>query len=229
VSRQRLPRAEKDLYSRHSQRIVRARQVGELDFYAYAVLSFFVDLIDLPGRDGEVIFTLEALTGALEWPLATESLRQKLHGLRRQGWIEFESPRRGPGAAWIFRLSGAAIDAEREEFPISFQPETPSQLEINSNHKRPGQVSSPQPDSVSGPLEFPNDPSPRAEQSRAEALSEEWNDDHVVGKTTAVALDRRQRNGDPHEREQSLLADCQTLVDAGLARWREDDDGSEWR
>jgi hypothetical protein len=209
----RLPRAENDLYSRHSQRIPRALQVGELDFYSYAVLSFLVDTIALPGRNGEAIFTLEAFSEALEWPLGTESQRQKLHELRRQRWIEFESPRRGRGASWIFRLSGAAIDGERDEVPTNFQPEPPSPLEINSNRRREVEAAKPQADSVSDPSEFPNAQTPREEKRREEIFSE-GNYDHGVGKTT-----------DADERERAFLADCQKLVDAGLARWRENDDG----
>ena len=169
-------RAEKDLYSRHSQRILRARQTGELDFHAYAVLSFLVDVIDLPGRDGEAIFTLEGLAEALEWPLVVESLRQKLHELRSRGWIKFESPRRGPGAPWIFRLSGAAIDAERAEFPTSFQPEGPSSWKLiptaRWQPKPQGRSQTAFPSLPNfqrrNPLEQSRAEQSRAEQSRAE-------------------------------------------------------------
>jgi hypothetical protein len=164
VSRQRLPRAENDLYSRHSQRIARALQVGELDYHGYAILSFLVDVIDLPGRDGEAVFTLSGLAEALGWPLGNEWLRQTLHELRRQRWIDFDEPRRGPRAAWIFRLSGAALDAERNESPTDFQPETPAELETNSKRHLETEAANPQPDSFSDALVFPNPRAPRAEQ-----------------------------------------------------------------
>jgi hypothetical protein len=129
MSRERLPRAEDDLWSRHPERIVKALQTGELDYHEYAVLSFLVDLIAIPGRNGEAIFTLGRLDEALGWPLGNEWLRQKLQDLRRKGWIDYAEPRRGPGAAWVFRLSGGAIDAKRGEspgeFPTSFQLERP--------------------------------------------------------------------------------------------------------
>lgn len=219
MSRRRLPRAEKDLYARHSQRIVRALQVDDLDYHGYAVLSFLVDLIDLPGRNGEVMFTLGGLADALGWPLGHERLRQKLHELRRRRWIDFDAPRRGPGSAWIFRLTGAEIDAERDEFPTNFQRETPSHLETNSNPSREAEAANPLPDSDSEPLEFPTAVVPRAEQSRAEVLSEE-NHDHLVGKTTAAAL----------ESERAFLAELQDVfVVNGGGTWRENDDDDEDR
>jgi hypothetical protein len=190
MSRERLPRAEDDLWSRHPERIVKALQTGELDYHEYAVLSFLVDLIAIPGRNGEAIFTLGRLDEALGWPLGNEWLRQKLQDLRRKGWIDYAEPRRGPGAAWVFRLSGGAIDAKRDEspgeFPTSFQLERPSELETNSNSPRVSQAANPQPDSVSEAHEFPTAQSLRAEQSKAEALSE-GNYDQDVGKTTAGA------------------------------------------
>jgi hypothetical protein len=53
VTREKLPRAEKDLYARHSERIARTLRLRGLDLLSYAVLSFLVDEIDLPGRNGE--------------------------------------------------------------------------------------------------------------------------------------------------------------------------------
>jgi hypothetical protein len=213
----RLPRAENDLFSRHPQRIVRALQVGDLDFHSYGVLSFFVNTIALPGRDNEAIFTLAALAEALQWPYSPQWLREKLKVLRRQGWIEFEQPRRGPAAAYVFRLSGAAIDAKQNEFATNFKLEHPSQFETNSNSPRVSQAANPLPHRFSVPPEFQSGEVPR-EEKRGEEIFSEGNYDHDVGKTTAAG-----------ERERAFLADCQTLVDAGLARWREDDDGSEWR
>jgi hypothetical protein len=218
VTRQRLPRAEKDLWSRHSERIVRTLELRGLDFLSYGVLSFLVDKIELPGRNGEVLYTLEELARALAWPHKPEALRRRLHGMRDAGWITFEDPRRGPEAPWIFRLSGAAIDGERDESLVSFLPERPIREETVSSRAERVEHVYPQSEDVSEPFEFPR--RARAEQSRAEALSEERNFLHVVGKTTADAL----------ERERAFLADCQALVDAGDARWWENDAlGSAWQ
>jgi hypothetical protein len=68
--------------------------------------------------------------------------------------------------------------------------------------------------------------------SEVKASSEEKLD-HVVGKTTSAALDDTAGEGanflravgeaaaEALEREREFLADCEALVDAGLARWRE--------
>jgi hypothetical protein len=229
VSRVPLRRAEKDLYSRHSERIARALQLGELDYHGYAILSFLVDVIDLPGRSGEAIFTLEGLSDGLKWPLGPERLRQKLHELRRDGWIDFDEPRRGPAASWVFRLAGAALDADRDDPRIDFQTEASSDLETNSNLRLTGEATNPYADRDSGLREFPNADAPRAEQ-RAEAVSI-GNYDYVLGKTTAAALEAAEEVNFLHavgaaaaealEREREFLADCEALVGAGLARWRE--------
>ena len=120
MSRERLPRAETDLFSRHSERIARALELRALDFLSYGALSFLVDKITLPGRSGEVLYTLDELARALAWPQEGETLRRRLHGLRDAGWITFDDPRRGPKAPWIFRLSGADVDGERDESLVSF-------------------------------------------------------------------------------------------------------------
>jgi hypothetical protein len=201
-----------------------ALRVGELDYHGYAVLSFLVDVIDLPGHGSEAIYTLEGLAAELGWPHTTRWLGNKLHELRREGWIDFDGPRRGPEAPWVFRLSGAAIDAERDEFRMSFEAETPSQFEIDSNRRPAEQAVNPHPDGVSDAPELRSAEARRAEQS--ETFSEEKLD-HVLGETTArVSVERAEDgsllwNGEPQEGEQGLLDDCQAFVNAGVAGWRE--------
>jgi hypothetical protein len=133
VTRKKLPRAEHDLYARHPLRIIRALKTGEIDPLEYLILKFLVDEIEPPGRDGEAVYTLEEFGRLIGWPRSHEWLRQKLHALRDAGWIDFDEPRPGPNAAWIFRLMRAAIDGEGAESPTSLQLQTPSELEINSN------------------------------------------------------------------------------------------------
>jgi hypothetical protein len=167
VSPERLPRAENDLFSRHSQRIAQALELHELDYNAYAVLSFLVDRIEAPFRNSKAVYTLQGLADALRWPHSLEWLRQKLQELEGQNWITIET-RRGPQAPWIFRLKGAAIDGERDEFPTNFQPGRPSELEINSNPS-PGETAAiPQPERVSEAAEFPTAALPREEKRREE-------------------------------------------------------------
>jgi hypothetical protein len=214
VTREKLPRAEKDLYARHSERIVRALELRRLDFLSYGVLSFLVDKIGAPGRNGEALYTLDELARALAWPLKSEPLRRRLHGLKDAGWITFENPRRGPEAPWIFRLSGAAIDGERDESLASFDPSflagRPVREETVSAQADRVEDPNPQPENVSEPSEFPR--RARAEQSRAESETEnlcsEGTKLHGVAKTTAADPDRsggdpvlaaleRERNGGP--------------------------------
>jgi hypothetical protein len=159
VSRERIPRAKRDLWSRHSERIARALELRGLDFLSYGVLSFLIDKIELPGRSGEVLYTLEELGRALSWPLESEALRRRLRGLRDAGWIEFEDPRRAPKAPWIFRLSEAAIDADRDDSLVSFHESflagRPVREEtISTQAERPA-PENPQPEHVCEPPEFP--------------------------------------------------------------------------
>jgi hypothetical protein len=191
VTRGSIPRAENDLYARHTERIARALELRQLDFLSYGVLSLLVDKINLPGRNGEVLYTLEELARALSWPYKPEALRRRLHGMKDAKWIEFEKPRRGP-APWIFRLSGAAVDGERDEslvsFDPSFLPDTALREETISAQAQDKETENPQAKRVSEPSEFP--PRARVEQSRAETeienrCSEETKLDHVVGKPTA--------------------------------------------
>jgi hypothetical protein len=186
VTSKRLPRAEKDLFSRHSQRIARALQVRELDFYGYAVLSFLVDVIELPGRSGEATYTLAGLAEAVGWPLEPEILRRRLHRLRRERWIDFDDPRRGPEAAWIFRLTGAALDAKRAASPANFHPGIPSRVETNSTRQSDTQAASPQRKSVSDPLEFPTAPLP-LEEKRERGDRQRGNLENVGVETTSRA------------------------------------------
>jgi hypothetical protein len=232
VSRERLPRAEKDLWSRHSERIARALELRQLDFLSYGALSFLVDKIALPGRNGEALYTLKELARTLCWPLEIDALRRRLHGLRDADWITFEDPRRGPEAPWIFRLTGAEVDAERDEsqmsFDSSFLAGRPVREETISAQGESVGPSSPQPERVPKPSEFPR--RARVEQSREETESKPLSEeelDHVLGKTTArVRVEQAEDgslvwDGEPQKGEQGLLDDCQALVDAELATWLE--------
>lgn len=166
MSRERLARAESDLFSRHPLRIIRALKTGELDPHGYLLLKFLVDEIGAPGRSGETIVTLEELARLIGWPHSLEWLRQKLHWLRDAGWIDFDEPRRTRHAAWTFRLKGAAIDGETQEPPTVLQLQTPSQLEVTSNSS-PDEISAiPQPERVSETSEPPTASVPR--ESREE-------------------------------------------------------------
>jgi len=245
MTRDRIPRAEKDLYARHSERIARTLELRGLDFLSYGVLSFLIDKIALPGRHGEALYTLEELARALSWPLKLEPLRRRLHGLRNAGWIEFENPRRGPEAPWIFRLSGAEVDAERDEslvsFDPSFHPERALREETVSTQAQEAKGANQEPKRVSESSEFP--PRARVEQSRAKSEienrgSEETKLDHVLGKTTPgetdpaitdrlIALAKGERPEIvPEPRlvgETGFLAYLQALVDAGIGEWIEHD------
>jgi hypothetical protein len=215
VSREKLPRAEKDLYSRHSERIVRALELRQLDFLSYGVLSFLVDKIAAPGRNGEALYMLKELARALGWPFEIEALRRRLHGLRDAGWITFENPRRGPEAPWIFRLSGAEVDGERDESLVSFHQSflagRPVREETVSAQAERVEAANPQSEEGSEPSEFPR--RARAEQSRAESetenrCSEETKLDHVGDKTTATDPRVTYRllakvDGTEHQREEA--------------------------
>lgn len=131
VSRERLARAESDLFSRHPLRIIRALKTGELDPHGYLLLKFLVDEIGAPGRSGETIVTLEELARLIGWPHSLEWLRQKLHWLRDAGWIDFDEPRRTRHAAWTFRLKGAAIDGETQR--TSNSPPTTDPLSVGGH------------------------------------------------------------------------------------------------
>lgn len=249
MSRRRLPRAEQDLYSRHSVRIIRALKAGDLDHLDYLLLKFLVDEIEVPGSNLEAIYTLRNLAAVLDWPKSEEWLRHKAVELERQGWITAER-RRGPQAPWIFRLTGAAIDGERDESPTNFQVGNPPDLETNSKREHSPPPAKPLLDGVSKASEFPTDESPRAEQSREEKKPLSYGkQDHALGKTTtaevepADATDRMldalaRLDGDsprvsvekapdgslvwcgkPAEGERGFLEDCQAMVDAGFARW----------
>lgn len=226
MSRKKLPRAKEDLYSRHPLRIVRALKAGELDPLGYLVIKFLVDEIEAPGRQGEAIYTLEELARLIGWVRTLEWLRQKLHGLRDAGWIDFDEPRAVRNTAWAFRLKRAAIDGQAPEPPPDLQLRTPSQLEVTSNppHERDSAI--PRPVST---LEKSHPPTGLSlEQSRAKSetenlCSEEAKLDDVVGKTTAPSdpaitdrllekvneLDRRRNGGRPVSVEQ---ADAGPLV-----------------
>jgi hypothetical protein len=186
MSRGRLPRAEKDLYSRHPLRIVRALKTGELDPLGYLLIKFLVDETEAPGRSGETIVTLEELARLIGWSHSHEYLRQKLHGLREAGWIDFDEPRRARNAAWTFRLKGAAIDGETHEPPTVLQLQTPSELEVTSNYVLEETPAVPLSERVSESYAPPTAFPPRAEQRRAEikTVASEENKEHLVGKTT---------------------------------------------
>jgi hypothetical protein len=185
VSRGRLPRAEKDLYSRHPLRIVRALKTGELDPHGYLAIKFLVDEIEAPGRSRETIVTLEELARLIGWPHSLEWLRKKLHGLRDAGWIDFDEPRRARNAAWTFRLKGAAIDGEIHEPPTVLQLQTASELEVTSNYVLEETPAVPLSERVSKSYTPPTASPPRAEQRRAEikTVASEENKEHLVGKT----------------------------------------------
>jgi hypothetical protein len=170
VSRKRIPRAETDLYSRHSERIARALELATIDYDTYAVLSFLIDKIDLPGRNGELLCTLEEFARQIAWPHTIEPLRRRLHGLRDAGAIDFDDPRRGPGAPWVFRLSGAAVDGEWDEsllnFHQSFLAGRPTREETISAQSEGSENENLDAEHAFEPSEFPR--RARAEQSRAE-------------------------------------------------------------
>ena len=250
MSRKRLPRGREDLFSRHPLRIVRALKTGELDPPDYLILKFLVDEIEAPGREGEAIYTLEELARLIGWPHTLEWLRQKLHGLRDAGWIDFDEPRAVRNAAWAFRLRRAAIDGQGPEPPTDLQLETPSELEVTSNPPDEQDSAIRRPVSTLGEPEPPTGVTP--EQSGAETETEnlcsEGSKENDVGKTTAaptdpaitdrlIALVRGEPpvrvepaedgsldwSAEPVECEHGVLADVQALVDAGLAEWIEDD------
>jgi hypothetical protein len=172
-----------ELYTRHSSRIAQALRRREISFHQYALLSFLVDEIDLPGRSGEADFTLEDLRAKLSWERQAEHLRRQVHELRHLGWIDFDEPRRGPEAPWIIRLTGAGIDGELTPSTESFHREQPPPEETHSSEVSTEQPADSQPESAPFPPEFPPAPAPRAEQSRAEAVIDEKLD-HDLGTTT---------------------------------------------
>jgi hypothetical protein len=188
MTRKKLPLAENDLYARHPLRIIRALKTGELEPLGYLILKFLVDEIEAPGRGAEAIYTLEELGRLIGWSRSDEWLRQKLHALKDAHWIDFDEPRSGPNAAWIFRLKRAAIDGEGTGSPTNLQLQTPSELEINSNSAETEAPSNLQPEGVSDPIESPTRPS--LEKSRAESeienlCSKEEAKLDRVGKTTS--------------------------------------------
>jgi hypothetical protein len=189
MSRKRVLPAEES-FARHSLRIVRALKTGELDPLGYLILKFLVDEIEPPGSGGEAIHKLKELEELLDWPRSGEWLRQKLHALRASGWIDFDEPRRVRDAAWIFRLTGAAIDGKSSPLPSDLQLRTPSELEVTSNNAQGEEPLNPQPESGSQPLEPPTAEIPREEKRREERTRSEEKLDHVVVKTTAADPER---------------------------------------
>lgn len=188
----RIPRARDDYYSRHPLRVCEALERADLDFNGYALVSFFVDRIDakiLSGGTNEVALTLEALAETITWPLGREALRQKLHELRRAGWIDFDDLKQGQRRPWVFRLGRAAIDGESE--PIHDRPradlqaETPVELEVSSNESQSDPAANPHGERDSVRPRPPTDERPRAELSRAEREAAP-NGDSVDGEGTQV-------------------------------------------
>jgi hypothetical protein len=231
VNRKRIPRSENDLWAAHPTRIAEALELHEIDYDEYAILSFLVDKIAAPPASRrEIVYTLRGLSEALRWPHGNEWLRQKLHRLDRR-WISFDN-RRGPNAPWIFRLTGAEIDAELDESPTNFQLESPSELETNSNAERDFEPSTALLDRVATVAESPTTSVPR-DETRAKNVLEGKNYDHVLGKTTSEPIRVEQAedgslvwNGEPRDGEEGVLADCQALVDAGLAKWIDNDEAA---
>ena len=126
VSRKRPAPAEEN-FARHSSRVLKALKTGEIDAADYLILKVLTDEIEPPGSGGEVLHTLANLAELLEWSLSRDWLRKKLHALRDTHWIDFDEPRRGRDAAWIFRLGRAAIDGEETEFQTPSRPLTDSE------------------------------------------------------------------------------------------------------
>jgi hypothetical protein len=184
-----LPRSEKDLFSRHTDRIIDALETHELDFHGYAVLSFLVDAIARPGRKGKIAYTLDGLIGVLQWPYSAEYLRRTLRQLAERRWIEIDDVRRGPRAPWIFRLARGAIDSDIAEPEMSFNrvsnSEAPPGLKLVSTEPAAPGAANPVPERDSAPSEFQTDAVFEAEEKRREEnASSEEKEDHHVGKTT---------------------------------------------
>jgi hypothetical protein len=167
-----LPRSERDLFSRHTDRIIDALEIHELDFHSYAVLSFLVDAIARPGRKGKLAYTLDGLIEALQWPYSAQHLRRTLKQLAERRWIEIDDVRRGPRAPWIFRLARAAIDSDIAEPETSFNrvstPEAPPGLKLDSTEPSAPGAANPVPKRDSAPSEFQTDAVSEAEEKRRE-------------------------------------------------------------
>jgi hypothetical protein len=168
MSRERLSRAEHDLFARHPARIVRALERGDLDFYGYAIVAFFVDKLAGPYSDGEVAYTLNQLADALKWPPTREWLRDRLHRLRTAGWIDFDDIVPGQRRPWVFRLGRAAIDGDEEVRnalssaspptgpPSDLQVKEAPDLEVTSNRASAAVLRNPLPDGGSEPMRPPS-------------------------------------------------------------------------
>jgi hypothetical protein len=128
--------AQSDYFSRHPHRIVGALMDGELDYHGFALVSFFVSVLDHGKRTRHVSYTLAALSDIVGWPLGVEALRRHLHDLREKGWIRFEDVSPGQRRPWRFYLGTAAIDATSHaaspESPPDLNSSTGSQVEVTS-------------------------------------------------------------------------------------------------
>jgi hypothetical protein len=159
--------------------------------------------------------------------VSNETARRKLHELRELGWIDFDAPEPGQRVAWRIWLTGLAREDESDarstrapyQLHTSSTKDPPSVWSSSSTGPRPHVGEIPYGESVSTSTRAPQREAPvsdRRDETRREenSLSKE-NYDHLVGKTTGEAA------AEALERERAFLADCQALVSAGLARWRE--------
>jgi hypothetical protein len=197
VSRDRRIERAREHFSRHPYRLLDAFERGDLDFHEWGLVSFFVAKIERARLTGEpeVAYTLAGLAEALRWERVAggEQLRRVLHDLRDDAWIEFDDPRRGPKAPWVFRLGRAAIDGESGEFPPSLHSEDPSPVEIDSTAAWPPVPVTPHPEPNTSSSNFRLAVVLREEPSRDERQDHAMKDDHLVGEGTDAT--KRLRGG----------------------------------
>jgi DNA-binding transcriptional ArsR family regulator len=170
------------------------------------------------------------------------TIRRALRRLRDGGWIDFREPDERQRAPWPITLTGLAREAQTKgtaartaapqlrHVPQTTAAEVKLARRAESLRER---------DSAVSPLR-PSRARENETKRNEENLRSEEKLDHAVGKTTAtdpgvtarlVAKIQRpglQRNeapwsGEAQEGEAGVLADCDALVNAGLAEWCEND------
>jgi hypothetical protein len=95
-------------YGRIPYAVADALERGELSFSQYGILCFLECRANHKLRPPQAVHSLAGLADALEWPWTNEKLRQDLHALKRDGWIDFESSA-GKRSKYVLQLKRASL------------------------------------------------------------------------------------------------------------------------
>jgi hypothetical protein len=95
-------------YGRLPYAVADALERGELSLSGFAILAFVECRANHKLQPPEAVYSLTGLADALEWPWTIEKLRQDLHALKRDGWIDFESSA-GKRSKYVLQLKRASL------------------------------------------------------------------------------------------------------------------------